>query len=68
MGGKSTRLVIDYEFVRYRCECGEITVLQGARGVSRSPFCACKTCGAKALPETEQQKRELEKMMVQYLK
>lgn len=68
MGGKLTRERIDYEFVRYRCECGEVIVLQGARGVSRSPFTMCKTCGAKALPETEQQRRELEKIMVNYLK
>jgi len=68
MGGKSTRLVIDYEFERYLCKCGEVTVLRGARGVTRSPFCVCRACGASALPETEQQKRDLEKMMVQYLK
>lgn len=61
----SRRTYYEYEFVRYRCECGEITVLKGVVGVKRSPFTRCVVCGKNMYQETKQQKHELEKMMFQ---
>lgn len=66
MGGQPIRRKMDFEFVRYVCQCGDITTIQGVRGVSRSSYIRC-SCGSKAIQEEQHKANEFEKAIEHYL-